>query len=68
MYTFYGYSTTTIGQDYMFKFEQEMRLRNFSKKTIKAYVYYNKELLRFANNCILNLFKTSEIVNLIRNF
>ncbi len=26
-----------------------MRLRNFSGKTIKAYLYYNKELLRFAS-------------------
>ena len=28
---------------------QEMRIRNFSRKTIKAYLYYNKELLRFAS-------------------
>jgi len=28
---------------------QEMRIRNFSPKTIESYVYYNKELLRFAS-------------------
>lgn len=28
---------------------QEMRIRNFSPKTIKAYLYYNNELLRFAS-------------------
>lgn len=39
-------------KDPMVKLEQEMRLRNFSKKTIKAYLYYNKELLRFAS-CLL---------------
>jgi len=50
MYTSSEYNTTVVGRDPMFKLEQEMRLRNFSKKTIKAYVYYNKDLLRFANN------------------
>lgn len=41
--------TTRDSRDPMFYLEQEMRLRNFSKKTIKAYLYYNKELLRFAS-------------------
>jgi len=36
-------------KDPMFRLEQEMRLRNFSQKTIRAYLHYNKELLRFAN-------------------
>ena len=27
---------------------QELRLRNFSSKTVKAYTYYNQEILRFA--------------------
>ena len=35
-------------RDPMFRLEQEMRLRYFSSKTVKAYLYYNKELLRFA--------------------
>jgi integrase/recombinase XerD len=36
-------------KDPMEKFAQEMRIRNFSRKTINSYLYYNKELLRFAN-------------------
>lgn len=36
-------------KDPMIKMVQEMRLRNFSPKTIRAYVYYNKEILRFAS-------------------
>lgn len=42
-------NTTRLGRDPMVKLEQEMRLRNFSLKTVKAYLYYNNELLRFAN-------------------
>lgn len=36
-------------KDPMWRLEQEMRLRNFSKRTIRAYLYYNREMLRFAN-------------------
>ncbi|MEI6597315.1 MAG: site-specific tyrosine recombinase/integron integrase [bacterium] len=36
-------------KDPMFRLAQEMRIRNFSHKTIQAYLYYNKELLRFAS-------------------
>ena len=36
-------------KDPMFKLEQEMRIRNFSPKTIHTYLHYNKELLRFAS-------------------
>ncbi|MEA3463992.1 MAG: site-specific tyrosine recombinase/integron integrase [Patescibacteria group bacterium] len=36
-------------KDPMFKLGQEMRIRNFSPKTIHTYLYYNKELLRFAS-------------------
>ena len=49
MYTYQENKTTINGRDPMFRLEQEMRLRNFSKKTIHSYLYYNKELLRFAN-------------------
>lgn len=31
------------------KFEQLLKTRNFSQKTIDSYVYYNKEFLRFAS-------------------
>lgn len=41
--------TTKSTRDPMFNLEQEMRIRNFSRKTIKAYLYYNKEFLRFAS-------------------
>ncbi len=36
-------------KDPMFKLAQEMRIRSLSSKTIHTYIYYNKELLRFAN-------------------
>ncbi len=42
--------TTIYSRDPMFYLVQEMRLRNFSRKTICAYLYYNKELLQFANH------------------
>ncbi len=41
--------TTIQSRDPMYNLEQEMRLSNFSPKTIKLYLYYNKELLRFAS-------------------
>lgn len=41
--------TTTYSRDPINNLIQEMRLRNFSPKTIKSYVYYNKEFLRFAS-------------------
>ena len=49
MYASFKGNTTVIGREPFYKLEQEMRLRNFSPKTVKAYLYYNKELLRFAN-------------------
>lgn len=41
--------TTLKSRDSMVNLEQELKIRNFSSKTIKAYLYYNKELLRFAS-------------------
>jgi len=49
MYTYQENKSTVRGRDPIYRLEQEMRLRNFSKKTIQAYLYYNKELLKFAN-------------------
>ncbi len=45
-------------KDPMFKLEQEMKIRGFFKQTIKAYFYYNKELLKFANKiaCFFDYF------------
>ncbi|MBI4778990.1 tyrosine-type recombinase/integrase [Candidatus Falkowbacteria bacterium] len=69
-------------KDPMFNLVREMRIRNFSPKTIQAYVYYNKELLRFANkgsreinyedirdymDCLFGLGKSSSTVNLAIN-
>jgi integrase/recombinase XerD len=41
--------TTANLRDPMLNLEREMKLLNFSRKTIKSYLYYNKEFLRFAN-------------------
>lgn len=41
--------TTRLSRDPIYFLEQEMRLRNFSPKTIHTYLHYNKELLRFAS-------------------
>jgi len=69
-------------KDPMFRLAQEMRIRNFSPKTIQAYLYYNKELSRFASkdvreidrqdirdyiDCLFNLGKSSSTVNLAIN-
>ncbi len=40
---------TMFARDPMNNLAQELRLRNFSPRTISSYIYYNKELLRFAN-------------------
>ncbi len=44
-------------KDPMFRLAQEMRIRNFSPKTIKAYLHYNKELLRFASKDVREIEK-----------
>ncbi len=49
MKTQFAQRTTKETRDPITNLVQEMRIRNFSRKTIIAYVYYNKELLRFAN-------------------
>ena len=41
--------TTVNTRNPMFNLVQEMKIRNFSPKIIKSYLYYNKEMLRFAN-------------------
>ncbi len=42
--------TTRESRDPIFSLLRELRIRGFSKQTIKAYLYYNKESLGFANN------------------
>ncbi|MFA7314709.1 MAG: site-specific tyrosine recombinase/integron integrase [Candidatus Magasanikbacteria bacterium] len=41
-------STLYPSKDPIQKFKQEMKLRNFSNKTIKSYLYYTQECLRYA--------------------
>lgn len=36
-----------LGSDLILRFEQEMKIRNFSLKTIKAYSYYITEILKY---------------------
>ena len=49
--------TTRELRDPLVNLEREMKIRNFSSKTIKAYLYYNKQFVKFANkdiDCIRN--------------
>lgn len=69
-------------KDPIYRLAQEMKIRNFSIKTIKAYIHYNREILRFANKdvkeidnndirdyieCLFNLGRSSSTVNLAIN-
>lgn len=49
MNTFNNSRTTKLDRDSFYYLEQNLKISNFSRKTIHAYLYYNKELLRFAN-------------------
>jgi len=40
--------TTRIERDPMYNLERELKIRGFSRKTIKAYLYYNRKFLNFA--------------------
>jgi integrase/recombinase XerD len=55
MVTSIGKRTTQATRDPMFILEHEMKIRNFSYKTIQVYLYYNKEILRFANKSTLEI-------------
>ena len=50
MYTRYNPRKTREERTWEYCLSQELRIRNYSPKTIKSYLYYNSELLRFANN------------------
>ena len=62
MYTHQNNRTKRIERDWEYRLSQEMRLLNFSSKTIKLYLYYNKELLRFASKIPLG---TEAVVNYV---
>jgi site-specific recombinase XerD len=40
--------TTRIERDPMYNLERELKIRGFSRKTIKAYLHYNRKFLNFA--------------------
>ena len=42
--------TTVSSRDPIYYLEQNLKISNFSPKTIKVYLYYNKELLKFASD------------------
>lgn len=42
------FRTTRIERDPMYNLERELKIRGFSRKTIKAYLYYNTKFLNFA--------------------
>ena len=42
------FRTTRIERDPMYNLERELKIRGFSRKTIKAYLYYNIKFLNFA--------------------
>ena len=39
---------TRIERDPMYNLERDLKIRGFSRKTIKAYLHYNKKFLNFA--------------------
>jgi site-specific recombinase XerD len=39
--------TTRIERDPIYNLERELRIREFSRKTVKSYLYYNKDLLKY---------------------
>lgn len=41
--------TTRIEREPMFNLERELRIRGFSNKTIKSYLLYNINFLKFVN-------------------
>jgi len=43
--------TTRIERDPMFNLERELKIRGFSRKTIKAYLHYNRKFLNFVKLC-----------------
>lgn len=42
------FRTTRIERDPMYNLERELKIRGFSRKTIKAYLHYNRKFLNFA--------------------
>ena len=53
---------TILQSDSISYLKQNLKILNFSPKAIKAYLYYNKELLCFANYKPLKEFKIFNII------
>ena len=56
------FRTTRIERDPMYNLERELKIRGFSRKTIKAYLHYNRKFLSFARK------SPKEIINAKSNF
>ncbi len=41
------FRTTRIERDPMYNFERELKIRGFSRKTIKGYLHYNRKFLNY---------------------
>lgn len=48
-----------------FSLERELKIKNYSQKTIKSYLYYNKELLKFLSKKAQEI-NTEDIKNYFR--
>ena len=49
------FRTTGIEQDPTYNFECELKIRGFSRRTIKAYLHYNIKLLNFVRQILLEI-------------
>lgn len=66
--------TTAISRDPLYNLKQELKIRKFSPKTIKSYLYYNIEFLKFigkspklVKNCNIKKYLEHKIDNNISN-
>jgi hypothetical protein len=73
--------TNNLARDPINNLIKELRIGNMSERMIDAYVYYNKELLRFANKfgdeinkqdikhkLVIQLLKLYKVLHILTNF
>ena len=41
--------TTRVERNPIYNLERELKIRGFSRQTVKSYLYYNKDLLKYNN-------------------
>ena len=58
--------TTVISRDPLYNLKQELKLRKFSPKTIKSYLYYNTEFLKFKIDKNISSSTLSLIINALK--